>query len=104
MRRRRRPSSSRSPARAASRTPGSDPDTLTALPDPSILVVHPDRKTQRVVQRILGATGHQIDVAEDIDQAVRLLGAPNRAPALIVVDGVTVLHERAQALIAAATA
>jgi len=73
------------------------------LPDPSsILVVHPDRKTQRIVQRILGATGHQIDIAEDLDQAVRLLA--HTAPALIVVDGGTALHPGAQALIAAATA
>src|SRR4051812_49425065 len=28
-----------------------------------ILIVHPDRKTQRIVQRILGVTGHRIEVA-----------------------------------------
>ena len=32
---------------------------------PSILIVHPDRKTQRTVQRILGATGYRIEVADD---------------------------------------
>jgi DNA-binding response OmpR family regulator len=68
----------------------------------SILVVHPDRKTQRVVQRILGATGYQIDIAEDVEQAVRLVG--HTAAALIVVDGATVHAPGAQALIAAATA
>jgi CheY-like chemotaxis protein len=71
------------------------------VPDPSILVVHPDRKTQRVVQRILGATGHQIDIAEDVGQAVRLLG--HTAPELVVVDGATVLHDGAQALLAPLT-
>jgi CheY-like chemotaxis protein len=72
------------------------------LREPSILVVHPDRKTQRTVQRILGATGHRIDVAEDVDQAVRLLG--HTTPALIVVDGATVLATRAASLLDAARA
>ena len=40
---------------------------------PSILIVHPDRKTQRVVQRILGVTGYGIDIADDLDQGTRLL-------------------------------
>jgi hypothetical protein len=57
----------------------------------SILVVHADRKTQRIVQRILGATGHQIDIAEDLDQAVRLVG--HTAPALIVIDGALALSD-----------
>lgn len=52
---------------------------------PSILIVHPDRKTQRVVQRILGVTGYRVDVADDLDQAVRLL--QHSRPVLVVFDG-----------------
>jgi CheY-like chemotaxis protein len=55
------------------------------LAAPSILVVHPDRKTQRIVQRILGATGHRVDVADDVEQGVRL--AQHGPPRLVVVDG-----------------
>jgi len=52
---------------------------------PSILIVHSDRKTQRTVQRILGVTGYRIDVADDLDQAVRLLA--HSRPVLVVFDG-----------------
>lgn len=52
---------------------------------PSILIVHPDRKTQRTVQRVLGGTGYRIDIADDLEQAVRLLS--NLEPNLIVLDG-----------------
>ncbi len=52
---------------------------------PSILIVHPDRKTQRTVQRILGGTGYRVDVADDVEQAIRLL--TNLQPVLVVVDG-----------------
>jgi CheY-like chemotaxis protein len=51
----------------------------------SILIVHPDRKTQRSVQRILGVTGYRVDVADDVDQAMRLLA--HATPVLIVFDG-----------------
>ena len=51
----------------------------------SILIVHPDRKTQRTVQRILGATGHRVDVADDLEQAARLLA--HLQPVLVVIDG-----------------
>jgi CheY-like chemotaxis protein len=50
----------------------------------SILIVHPDRKTQRTVQRILGVTGYKIEIADDIEQATRLL--QHVAPRMIVVD------------------
>lgn len=59
----------------------------------SILIVHPDRKTQRIVQRILGATGYKVDVADDVEQAVRLLS--HLQPVLIVVDGATELGKLA---------
>jgi DNA-binding response OmpR family regulator len=51
----------------------------------SILIVHPDRKIQRTVQRILGGTGHGVDVADDLEQAVRLLA--HLSPILVVADG-----------------
>ncbi|MCX5741590.1 MAG: hypothetical protein NT062_03720 [Proteobacteria bacterium] len=51
----------------------------------SILIVHPDRKTQRTIQRILGVTGHSIEVADDFEQGTRMLA--NLAPSLVVVDG-----------------
>ncbi|MBA3394580.1 MAG: hypothetical protein H0T89_18180 [Deltaproteobacteria bacterium] len=57
----------------------------------SILIVHPDRKTQRTVQRILGVSGHSVDVADDVEQALRLLN--NLTPVLIVVDGSLKLPE-----------
>jgi hypothetical protein len=53
--------------------------------EPSILIVHPDRKTQRAVQRILGTTGYRVDVAEHPDLAVRLM--QQVTPILVVVDG-----------------
>jgi CheY-like chemotaxis protein len=52
---------------------------------PSILIVHPDRKTQRTVQRILGTTGYRVDIADDLDGGQRLLA--HLSPALVVVDG-----------------
>ena len=52
---------------------------------PSILIVHPDRKTQRTVQRILGTTGYRVDIADDLEQGTRLLS--HLSPLLVVVDG-----------------
>ena len=60
---------------------------------PSILIVHPDRKTQRIVQRILGVTGYRVDIADDLEQAIRLLA--NVSPVLVVVDGSAVTSPRA---------
>jgi CheY-like chemotaxis protein len=70
--------------------PPSSIDTSSPVPAArrelgTILIVHPDRKTQRVVQRILGVTGHGIDVADDGDQAMRLL--QHLSPVLVVLDG-----------------
>ena len=59
------------------------------MPDaPSILVLVPDRKSQRVVQRILGATLHRVEVADTVEQAERMVS--HRTPALLVVDGALV--------------
>lgn len=52
---------------------------------PSILIVHPDHKTQRTVQRVLGCTGYRIDAADDLGQAIRLLA--HLEPVLVVLDG-----------------
>ena len=69
---------------------------------PSILIVHPDRKTQRVVQRILGVTGYQVDVADDLEQGTRLIA--HLQPVLVVVDGSAVLSQQVNAFFAAARA
>ncbi|HWU86087.1 MAG TPA: hypothetical protein VN253_02385 [Kofleriaceae bacterium] len=69
--------------------------------EPSILIIHPDRKTQRTVQRILGSTGYRIDIADLAEQGIRLI--EHLSPVLVVVDGS--LPERdAAALFAAAKA
>jgi DNA-binding response OmpR family regulator len=52
---------------------------------PSILIVHAERKTQRIVQRILGGLGYRLDVADDLGQAARLIA--HLSPVLVVVDG-----------------
>lgn len=67
---------------------------------PSILIVHPDRKTQRTVQRILGVTGYKIDIADDLDQGTRLMG--HLDPVLVVVDGSAVTSPRVAEFFAAA--
>ena len=68
-------------------------------PGQSILVVHPDKKTQRVCQRILGVTGFPVDVADDL--AGGLARIEVRKPILIVVDGASVLSPAADAFFAA---
>ena len=52
---------------------------------PAILIVHSDRKTQRVLERILGATGLPIAVADDATTAAQRLH--EHAPRLLVLDG-----------------
>jgi len=69
---------------------------------PSILIVHPDRKTQRIVQRILGVTGHRVEVADDLEQAIRLIA--HVTPVLVVIDGSAVMAPNAEELIATARA
>lgn len=69
---------------------------------PSILIVHPDRKTQRIVQRILGVTGYRVDIADDLDQGIRLM--THLQPVLVVVDGAIVLSNRVDEFFAAARA
>jgi hypothetical protein len=69
---------------------------------PSILVVHPDRKTQRIVQRILGVTGYGIDIADDLEQGARLLA--HLSPVLVVIDGAAIASPRIGEFFAAAKA
>jgi DNA-binding response OmpR family regulator len=69
---------------------------------PSILIVHPDRKTQRIVQRILGVTGYGIDVADDLEQGSRLLA--HLSPILVVIDGAAIASPRIGEFFAAARA
>lgn len=52
---------------------------------PSIVIVHSDRRIQRIIQRVLGGTGYPIDVASDLDHAVHML--EDRRPVLVVLDG-----------------
>jgi CheY-like chemotaxis protein len=49
-----------------------------------ILIVHPDRKTQRSLHRILGATLCQIDAVDSVLQAEKVLA--QRTPDLVVMD------------------
>ena len=52
---------------------------------PAILIVHSDRKTQRILERILGATGLPIAVVDDAFAATDKLR--EHAPRLLVLDG-----------------
>jgi CheY-like chemotaxis protein len=70
------------------------------LREPSILIVHPDRKTQRTVQRVLGVTGYRIDIADDLEQGIRLM--QHQAPLLVVVDGSAASSPHADAFFATA--
>lgn len=58
---------------------------MGAMADPAgaILVVHPDRKLQRFVQRVLGATGRRIIVVEKVGEA--RLAIRDVTPSLVVV-------------------
>ena len=68
----------------------------------SILIVHPDRKTQRMLQRILGVTGYRVDVADDLEQGTRLVS--HAVPILVVLDGISFASEEISAFFAAAVA
>jgi DNA-binding response OmpR family regulator len=70
------------------------------LREASILIVHPDRKTQRIVQRILGVTGYRVDIADDLEQAIRLM--QHVAPLLVVIDGSAAMSPHAPTFFTAA--
>lgn len=64
--------------------------------------MHPDRKTQRIVQRILGVTRYPIDMADDLEQGLRLLS--NLTPILVVVDASAIASPRIEDFFAQARA
>lgn len=66
----------------------------------SILLVHPDRKTQRTVQRILGVTGYRVEITDDLDAAHARLASSK--PVLIIIDAAAVLSSRAEPFLALA--
>lgn len=68
---------------------------MSRLREQSILIVHPDRKAQRVVQRILGVTEYRVDVADDLEQGIRAIQV--QAPLLVVVDGSAAASPHAEA-------
>jgi len=61
-----------------------DPQQKPAEDRGVILVVHGDRKTQRTIHRILGATLYTIDAVDNVAQAAKLLR--QHVPALVVID------------------
>ncbi|HEY4176794.1 MAG TPA: hypothetical protein VGM90_08185 [Kofleriaceae bacterium] len=69
---------------------------------PSILLVHPDRKTQRTVQRILGVSHYAIDIVDNLDQGLALLATTT--PILVIVDANAVTDARCPEFFAAARA
>jgi CheY-like chemotaxis protein len=73
---------------------------VRSVGEPSILIVHPDRKTQRVVQRILGVTGYRVEIADQLEQGLRLLH--HVSPRLVVVDGGAALQPGAETFFEAA--
>jgi hypothetical protein len=73
-----------------------------AEPGLAILVVHHDRKTQRIVQRVLGVSGHRIEIADEVDQATRILA--DVQPLLVIIDGTLATSPGAEAFLAAAQA
>lgn len=66
----------------------------------SILIVHPDRKTQRTVQRILGVTGYRVDIADDLEAGTRII--QHQPPLLVVIDGSAAGSPHAETFFAAA--
>lgn len=69
---------------------------------PSILLVHPDRKTQRTIQRILGTSKYAIDIVDNVEQGIALLATAS--PLLVIVDANAVATPRCADLMLAARA
>lgn len=72
------------------------------LTAPAILVVHPERRTQRLVQRVLGGAGYRVEVADDFARGAQRLA--ELSPRLMVVDGASVAAPAAEPFLAAARA
>src|SRR6185436_10412517 len=79
---------------------GSERVRVRRLHAQSILIVHPDRKTQRTVQRILGVTGYRVDIADELDQAIRLM--QHLTPLLVVIDSTAASSPNLKTFLAAA--
>ena len=69
---------------------------------PSIVIVHPDRRIQRIIQRVLGGTGYAIDVTDDLAHATRLVA--DLAPVLVVLDGSAITSPAMTGVVSAARA
>jgi CheY-like chemotaxis protein len=69
---------------------------------PSILLVHPDRRAQRIVQRVLAGVGYRVEVAEDFAHGLARLA--ELQPRLVVVDGSAAAPSAAPFLAAARAA
>lgn len=67
----------------------------------SILIVHPERKTQRTMQRILAITGYEVELADSIERGMEALA---KKPLLVVVDGTIVVTPEGEAFLTAARA
>jgi len=69
---------------------------------PSILLVHPDRRAQRIVQRVLAGVGYRVEIAEDFAHGLARLA--ELQPRLVVVDGSAAAPSAAPFLTAARAA
>lgn len=82
-----------------------DPGTgvLERIPESAlrrmILVAHPDRKSQRLIRRVLGGTMHEIVCVDDFSQASAVLAT--RSPAIVIIDHGLLLGQAGQAFVAA---
>jgi len=69
---------------------------------PPILLVHPDRRAQRIVQRVLAGIGYRVEVADDFEHGLARLAELH--PRLVVVDGSAAAPSAAPLLTAARAA
>lgn len=67
----------------------------------SILIVHPDRKTQRTMQRVLAITGYTVDLADSLGQGTERLASK---PLLVVIEGKAAVTPEGEAFLTAARA
>ncbi len=69
-----------------------------------ILFVDHDSAICEVVQRLLKGTGFEVTIAENIEQALAALGAPESRPSVLVLDLVTAGPKRLSSVAEAAEA
>jgi len=70
--------------------------------DGSVLIVHPDRKTQRILARILGSVGRRVVVADGLDAAAAVLAGGT--PDVLVIGTDVRCEPRCDAVVDAALA